>query len=246
VDPFQLYLDNQAKVNEKMFAALEALTNRVNPPPAPPAPTPPKRLEDMTEEEVLLELVGQRVQTLMDERFKPMEAERAAAQAAKEAADKQAAFQNLAGSIYKAADAAVVDVVGADRLAGLSAEDKAAVADEILSAQAAHAERKDAQGNVVGLSAAEGAAMVKARWARMARLFGAPAPAARPQPPRAQVGQRGVPSAGTVAPTPFVDSAGNQVNIPDAKLIHSKYGGSTDKILDGLADGFRKAQSNQS
>jgi hypothetical protein len=242
-DPVQTYFDQQVKVNQQLFQALEALATKINPPPAAPEPEPTKSLEEMDDAERFVHLMKQDFKADLEAALKPFLDERAADKAAKDKADAESAFRSRADGIYQAADTAVGEVVGADKVAGLSAEDKRAVADEILSAQAAHAEFKDAQGNMVGISPSQAAAMVKARWARMARLFGAPTPQPKPGVPRALVAQTPhVGAPGAVQPTPFVDASGNQVSVPDARAIHKTYGGSTDKILDGLADGFRRAQ----
>ena len=238
-DPVQSFLEKQMAVLEKQGAALAALEARLNPPPAVPQP---KKLEDMTEEEAFVHLLEQRMGNMLAQALKPFEEERAAAKAAQAAAQKEAEFKALSGSIYQAADAAVASVVGADKLAGLSAEDRAAVADVILATQAANAEATDAQGRIVGMSAAQAAAVVKDRYTRMARLFGVSA-AQAPAVTRAPVAQaQRVGAPGAVSPVPYTDPQGNQVMVPDAKTIHSKYGGSTDKILDAIADRFSKAR----
>lgn len=249
-DPFVAFVEGQNKFNEGLVKQLGELASALKPqPPAPPPAPPPKRLEDMTDEEAFVYLNDQRTQAAIAAALKPYEEERAAAKAAKEVADQQAAFNGRVQGVVAAAEGVLPELLG-ERLAKLSPEQKAACVDEILSAQAANAELKDAQGRVVGLSASQAAQLVKNRWATMAQVFGAPAPlpAAKGQPPRAPVGaQPRVGGPGAVSPQPaFTDAAGNQVNIPDAKHIHKNYGGSTDAILNGLADGFRKVQPRQS
>jgi hypothetical protein len=244
-DPLAAFFENQAKVNAQTAAALEALTARLAPPPPKEEAPPQKRFEDMSEEEQFLFLIEQRAVQLMDAKLKPLMDERAAAQAAKAAADAQAAFQQRAAGFIQGAEAALPQLIPAEKLATLTDADKAAAVDEILACQAANAELKDAQGNIVGMTAAQAAAVVKARWQRMAGVFApAPAPRVAPQVPRALAGQPGQTGPGVMNPMPYVNSQGQEMQLPDMAAVRKAYGGSTDRILDGLKDGFRRVQKS--
>jgi hypothetical protein len=131
-DPVQTYFDQQVKVNQQLFQALEALATKINPPPAAPEPEPTKSLEEMDDAERFVHLMKQDFKADLEAALKPFLDERAADKAAKDKADAESAFRSRADGIYQAADTAVGEVVGADKVAGLSAEDKRAVADEIL------------------------------------------------------------------------------------------------------------------